>query len=127
MGCLLTCFANGWQTSSAPYAMPLADTCALAPVAGADLGVVPGRKWAFVIPNSKSLDLSGRIISVYRGAHMDYADENTETGTTQLAEGTVPSLDEIEAQREFSPSEISSEEFEAVWVAATQPGSESGP
>ena len=71
--------------------------------------------------------LETRKVEVYRSGHMDYADENTETGTTQLAEGTVPSLDEIEAQREFSPSEISSEEFEAVWVAATQPGSESGP
>ena len=69
--------------------------------------------------------LETRKVDVYRNGRLDYADYKTQTGTTRLSEEVMPSLDEIAEQYEFSPSEITSDDFERLWLTATQPGFES--
>lgn len=59
-----------------------------------------------------------RAVEVYRDGRYDYADANRSTGSTVLAEAPIPSIDEITAQTEFSPSVIDTEEFEQAWHRA---------
>lgn len=69
--------------------------------------------------------LETRKVDVYGNGRLDYADDKTQTGTTRLSEEVMPSLDEIAEQHEFSPSEITSDEFERLWLTATQIGFDS--
>jgi hypothetical protein len=59
-----------------------------------------------------------RKVERFRGGRLDLADEVTETGSTMLGEGPMPSLDEINAHPEFEGRPIAKEEFEAVWRRA---------
>jgi hypothetical protein len=61
-----------------------------------------------------------RKIEIYRDGRLDYADGSRATGTTRLAEGLMPSIEEIDAQEEFTPEVIDAETFERAWQKATQ-------
>jgi hypothetical protein len=60
-----------------------------------------------------------RKIEEFADGRLDHADAARETGTTFLGEAPIPSLDEIDEQDEFTPVEITQEEFELVWQRAT--------
>ena len=60
-----------------------------------------------------------RKVEVYRDGRRDYADSSRSTGTTQLSETAMPSIEEIASQAEFSPSAIEPGEFEDTWQLAT--------
>jgi hypothetical protein len=56
-----------------------------------------------------------RKVEIYADGIRNFADRGQRTGTTQLGLGVVPPTDEIAANPEFSPREISREEFETIW------------
>ena len=56
-----------------------------------------------------------RKVELYADGHSDYADASESTGTTALGLAPVPPLDEIAADAQFTPREITRDEFEAVW------------
>jgi hypothetical protein len=60
-----------------------------------------------------------RKVDEYRDGRLDYADENTRSGTTLLGDQPVPTLDEINADEEFTAAPISPSDFERVWQRAT--------
>lgn len=59
-----------------------------------------------------------RKVERCRDGRATYAGPDGQTGDTYLDEIAFPSLDEIAADPEFIPREISPEEFEAAWQAA---------
>jgi hypothetical protein len=63
-----------------------------------------------------------RKVEVYRDGRHDYADRTRSMGATVLSEKRMPSIDEIAAQSEFSPSTIDPSEFESVWRRVTEGG-----
>jgi Domain of unknown function (DUF6881) len=79
--------------------------------------------WHHDIPDEPTILLSEiddtgtetRKIEVYRDGHRDYADNAHATGTTMLSETTMPSLEEINDQNEFTAIAISAAEFAAEW------------
>lgn len=57
-----------------------------------------------------------RKIEVYRdGRAVVLGPEDIEPGARTLAEGPIPPLEQIDADPQFEPREITREEFEAVW------------
>ncbi len=68
-----------------------------------------------------------RKVDEYRDGRLDLADEVMQTGTTQLADQLMPSIEEIAAQEEFEPREISRDEFEAAWLRAVEAHAKSAP
>ncbi len=56
-----------------------------------------------------------RKVEVYRSGAAHYAEAGRRTGSTLLGEMPVPSLQEIAADPQFRPREITREEFEQVW------------
>jgi hypothetical protein len=60
-----------------------------------------------------------RKVDEYRDGHLDYADEIASRGTTCLGDQQVPTLDEINADNEFSATGVSRSDFEAIWQRAT--------
>jgi hypothetical protein len=60
-----------------------------------------------------------RKVDEYRDGRLDYADEDTRTGMTLLGDQPIPSLDEINADEEFTAASISPSDFERVWRGAT--------
>ncbi|WP_224368903.1 DUF6881 domain-containing protein [Hyalangium versicolor] len=54
-------------------------------------------------------------VEVYRDGRHEFACDSVTTGSTRLGEVPVPPLEEIASDPEFSPTEISKEEFEKVW------------
>lgn len=56
-----------------------------------------------------------RKIEVYADGTHDFADEKRHTGSTELGQDVVPPTDEIAADPQFSPRDISREEFEQIW------------
>jgi hypothetical protein len=61
-----------------------------------------------------------RKIDIYRDGRQDYADQTRPTGTTRLGESPIPTTSEIAALDEFTPYEITPDEFEAVWRATVR-------
>ena len=61
-----------------------------------------------------------RKVEVYRDGRHDFANDASSVGTTRLSEGALPSVEEIAAQSEFTPTMIESAEFEKVWLRATR-------
>ncbi|WP_147375363.1 DUF6881 domain-containing protein [Jiangella rhizosphaerae] len=59
-----------------------------------------------------------RKVEIYRDGHMDLAGPGLETGSTFLSVTPMPSVEEIAAQPEFSPTIVDEDEFERVWWAA---------
>jgi hypothetical protein len=57
-----------------------------------------------------------RKIEVYRdGRAVTLGPKDIEPGARTLAEAPIPPLEQIEADPQFEPREITREEFEAVW------------
>ncbi len=56
-----------------------------------------------------------RKIEVYRDGHSGYADGTESSGSTGLGVVPIPSLEEIAADPQFTPREITRDEFEALW------------
>jgi hypothetical protein len=61
-----------------------------------------------------------RKVEVYRDGRHDFANGARSVGTTRLSERALPSVEEIAAQSEFTPTMIDSAEFENVWFRATR-------
>src|SRR5262245_53946624 len=57
-----------------------------------------------------------RKVEVFSNGRIGFASAAESGGTTRLGEIPVPSLDEIAAEGEFEPLEISKAEFEKVWA-----------
>ena len=60
-----------------------------------------------------------RKIEVFADGLHDWAEGGRSTGAAQLSTRPLPSFEEIALQPEFTPREISREEFEVVWRKAT--------
>ena len=56
-----------------------------------------------------------RKVEVYADGHSDYADATESIGSTMLGLAPVPPLDEIAGDAQFTPREITQQEFEALW------------
>ena len=61
-----------------------------------------------------------RKVEVYADGRRCYADKRKQSGSTQLGLAPIPSLAEIAADPQFSPREISREEFETSWKRARE-------
>jgi hypothetical protein len=59
-----------------------------------------------------------RKVEEFRDGRKCFASALTQSGSTRLGEEAIPSIAEIAKDREFSPREISKEEFERVWLEA---------
>lgn len=82
-------------------------------------------RWHHELPDEPVLLLSEiidgdevRKVEIYADGRSDFADEHCSTGTTQLSELPMPSIDEIAAQDEFEPAVIDRASFEDAWRAA---------
>lgn len=65
-----------------------------------------------------------RKVEVWADGAKGFASETESFGSTQLSEEPLPSLDEIASDPQFQPSEITKEEFEALWEARHAPPTE---
>jgi hypothetical protein len=59
-----------------------------------------------------------RKVDVYSDGRWDYADATQSVGKTRLSIEPMTGIEEIAAQAEFSPVEISNGEFERAWSRA---------
>ncbi len=59
-----------------------------------------------------------RKVEIFKDGRASYADQKDGVDDTHLDKMPVPSLDDIAADREFMPMEISRDEFEAAWHSA---------
>ena len=59
-----------------------------------------------------------RKVEVYADGRVDFADQQEQSGKTELGIVPVPPLEEIAADSEFEPEMISAEEFQSVWKQA---------
>jgi hypothetical protein len=59
-----------------------------------------------------------RKVEVFRDGRRFFADSQSSNGNSMLGEIPAPSLAELADEPEFTPSEISGDEFEAQWDAA---------
>jgi hypothetical protein len=60
-----------------------------------------------------------RKVEIYRDGRTDYADSKVATGSTVLAEGLMPTVEDISSDEEFTAHEIGGEEFEELWHRVT--------
>jgi hypothetical protein len=63
-----------------------------------------------------------RKVEVFANGSAGFAGRDEATEETRLSEGPLPTLDEIAADPQFLPEEISREEFEKAWEAAHHVG-----
>lgn len=59
-----------------------------------------------------------RKVEVFADGRLDYAGQGEQTGKTRLGEMPVPPIADIAADPQFSPREISRDEFEVSWRKA---------
>ena len=59
-----------------------------------------------------------RKVEVFADGSRDYADKSEQTGSTELGLSPIPSIADISADPQFTPREISREEFETSWKRA---------
>jgi len=59
-----------------------------------------------------------RKVEIYRDGTMDFAGEQSSSGTSTLSQDAMPSLAEIAEDPQFAPEEIPRQRFEEVWRAA---------
>jgi hypothetical protein len=62
-----------------------------------------------------------RKLEFFPDGTVDAADSNPETPRTRLGIGAVPSLDEINQDRQFEAAAITEEAFEAMWLEHARP------
>jgi hypothetical protein len=74
----------------------------------------PFRLWSEI----DSAGWEKRKVEEFRNGRRSRADETGGTAGTRLGEAVIPSLDEIAADPQFSPREISQTEFERIWNEA---------
>ncbi len=60
-----------------------------------------------------------RKLEYFSDGRVGYASADEQTGDTWLGTEPVPSLDEIAADPEFQPEEVSKEAFEQRWLERT--------
>jgi hypothetical protein len=60
-----------------------------------------------------------RKVEIFANGSKGYAAKDEESGGTFLGLAPVPPIDEIAADPEFVPEEITKEQFEAAWSART--------
>ncbi|QDU79638.1 hypothetical protein Pla110_13490 [Polystyrenella longa] len=56
-----------------------------------------------------------RKVEVYKNGRSDVAEKQRTTGKTKLSIEPLPSLEDIAADSQFIPAEITQREFEAAW------------
>ncbi|WP_215145145.1 DUF6881 domain-containing protein [Exiguobacterium qingdaonense] len=56
-----------------------------------------------------------RKIEIYKNGRIGYATQSSEFGGSILSEHPYPTVEEISANSEFIPVQISKEEFERIW------------
>jgi hypothetical protein len=63
------------------------------------------------------MNVAGRFArsKVFRDGRWGHASQEVHASETRLGEVPVPELDEIARDSQFEPSEITAEEFEAMW------------
>ena len=59
-----------------------------------------------------------RKVELYADGRVDVASGTRSTGTTELSEVSIPSLDEINSDSQFAAVEIDRDEFERAWSNA---------
>jgi len=57
-----------------------------------------------------------RKVEVYKDDRKGFADGSEEVGGTALGVMPVPSLEDIAAQPEYQPEDISAEDFQKIWM-----------
>jgi hypothetical protein len=57
-----------------------------------------------------------RKLEIWTDGRVGFADSTEATAETALGDASVPPLDEIACDRQFSPTAITAVEFEAIWV-----------
>jgi hypothetical protein len=62
-----------------------------------------------------------RKVESFPDGHLDFASVDASSGSTILAEGLLPTVEDLASDPEFEPEAISREEFEVVWTRATGP------
>jgi hypothetical protein len=83
-------------------------------------------KWIHAIPSEPVYIYSEvdpdqwerRKVEIYADGRMGFADCNHSVEGSMLSMEPLPSLNEIAADSQFDPAEISKEDFDAVWAAA---------
>jgi hypothetical protein len=63
-----------------------------------------------------SSDSETRKIEIFKDGSVGWADGDTEVQSTRLARELFPTIEEIAEDADFSPKEITSEEFENAWI-----------
>ena len=82
--------------------------------------------WRHTFPNEpvrlfSELDAAGweiRKVERFGDGRSCYADDATHSGSTRLGKEPLPDVSEIAKDPQFSPVEITKEEFEQVWHEA---------
>ena len=72
--------------------------------------------WLYSELNNERCEI--RKVEVFADGLHDWAEGGRSTGAAQLSTRPLPSFEEVALQPEFTPREISHEEFEAVWRKA---------
>ena len=80
----------------------------------------PAVTWSEVDENGEL-----RKVDQYGDGRFDMACADFQTGEAFVTEGVVPSTEDINFLEEFGVTEISQDEFEAVWQSARQEDSKS--
>lgn len=62
-----------------------------------------------------------RKVEIFPDGRVGFASATETAHSTELGEATVPPLEEIAADPQFRPEEISKEEFERVWARRLMP------
>ena len=57
-----------------------------------------------------------RKVDEYRDGRLSYADGQSSTGSTLLGDQPVPSIDEIDADDEFTATAVADADFETIWA-----------
>lgn len=64
-----------------------------------------------------------RKVEVYADGSSGYADAHTQTKGSGLSKERLPSFEEIAADPQFNPREISADEFDQIWRSFVSDGS----
>ena len=59
-----------------------------------------------------------RKIEVFKDGSVAYSSDTV--NSSELSEERIPEIEQIELDSQFQPSEISAEDFEAIWIKASR-------
>ncbi|WP_321818468.1 MULTISPECIES: DUF6881 domain-containing protein [unclassified Paraburkholderia] len=82
--------------------------------------------WIHVIPSEPTCIYSEvdsnrwerRKVEIYADGRMGFAEDGRSVGGSMLSTEPLPAEDEIAADSQFVPTEISEDDFESIWAAA---------